>query len=64
MIPYTVLILIKLNECSEIELLKKEINNLKEEVKYLGQSMSAQITEFKEETEKGNNFDIRVLLFN
>jgi hypothetical protein len=59
LIPYTVLILIKLNECSEIELLKKEINNLKEEVKYLGQSMSAQITEFKEETEKGNYFDIK-----
>ena len=59
MIPFIVLILIKLNECNEIELLKKEINNLKEQVKYLGQSMSSQITEFKEETDKGILFNIK-----
>jgi hypothetical protein len=61
LIPFIVLILIKLNECNEIGLLKKEINNLKEQVKYLGHSMSAQITEFKEETDKGISFHLLLI---
>lgn len=47
------IILLKYNECNEIEIIKKEINNFKEQVKYLGQSMHTKITEFKEETNQG-----------
>jgi ferredoxin-NADP reductase len=42
-------ILIKLNECNEIEKLKKEMHNLKQNFEYLGQQMSRRVTEFKEE---------------
>jgi hypothetical protein len=47
------IILLKYNQCNEIEIIKKEINNFKELVKYLGQSMHTKITEFKEETNQG-----------
>ena len=42
-------ILIKLNECNEVEGLKKEMNNLKQDFEYLGQEMSKRVTKFKEE---------------
>ena len=45
-------ILIKFNECNEIEKLKKEMNNLKQDFEYLGQQMLRRVTEFKEEAEK------------
>lgn len=41
------------NECNEIEIIKNELNKLKEDFKYVAQSMSTQITEFKEEVKKG-----------
>ena len=43
----------KQNECNEIEIIKNELNKLKEDFKYVAQSMSTQITEFKEEAKKG-----------
>ena len=47
------IILLKYNECNEIEIKKKEINELKEQVKYFGQSMNTKIAVFKEETNQG-----------
>ena len=41
------------NECNEIEIIKNELNKLKEDFKYVAQSMSTQITEFIEEAKKG-----------
>ena len=41
------------NECNEIEIIKNELNKLKEDFKYVAQSMSTQIAEFKEEVKKG-----------
>ena len=43
----------KQNECNEIEIIKNELNKLKEDFKYVAQSMSTQITEFIEEAKKG-----------
>jgi len=44
-------LLIEFNECTnnEIEELKKEMNNLKQDFEYLGQQMLRRVTEFKEE---------------
>jgi hypothetical protein len=41
------------NECNEIEIIKNKLNKLKEDFKYVAQSMSTQIAEFKEEVKKG-----------
>ena len=41
------------NECNEIEIIKNDLNKLKEDFKYVAQSMSTQITEFIEEAKKG-----------
>ena len=43
----------KQNECNEIEIIKNELNKLKEDFKYVAQSMSTQITEVIEEAKKG-----------
>jgi hypothetical protein len=53
-------ILIELNECNEIEKLKKEMHNLKQDFEYLGQEMLRRITEFKEEAKKDmeNGFEV------
>jgi hypothetical protein len=48
------IIFIKYIKCNEIDIIKKEINNLKEDFKYLGQSMSRQITELKEVKKEGS----------
>ena len=49
------------NECNEIEIIKKELNKLKEDFKYVGQSMSTQIAEFKEEVKKGYFYYLSLL---
>ena len=43
-----ILTFIELNECSEIEKLKKEMNNLKQDFNYLGSEMLKRITEFEQ----------------
>ncbi len=48
-------------ECNEIEIIKKELNKLKEDFKYVGQSMSTQIAEFKEEVKKGYFYYLSLL---
>ena len=53
-IQLIILILINLNECSQIKLVKKEINKLKENFEHVGKSIDTKITEYKEEVKKGN----------
>lgn len=48
------IIFIKYIKCNEIDIIKKEINKLKEDFKYLEQSMSKQITELKEVKKEGS----------
>ena len=49
-IQLIILILIKLNECNQIELVK---NKLKENFKYEGESIDTKITDYKEQVKKG-----------
>ncbi len=46
------IMLFQFNECNEIEKLKKEMNNLKKDFEYVGNSMLKRVTEFKEEVSK------------
>ena len=48
-------------ECNEIEIIKKGLNKLKEDFNYVGQSMSTQIAEFKEEAKKGYFYYLSLL---
>jgi hypothetical protein len=57
-IQLIILILIKLNECNQIELVK---NKLKENFKFEGKSMDTKITEYKEEVKKGYFFILIII---
>ncbi len=46
------IMLFEFNECNEIEKLKQEMNNLKKDFEYVGNSMLKKVTEFKEEVSK------------
>jgi len=43
-----------------MEVLKKEMNNLKQDFEYLGQQMLRRVTEFKEEAEKDMDIGFEV----
>jgi len=48
------IIFIRYIKCDEIDMIKKEINKLKEDFKYLGQSMSKLKTELKQVKKGGS----------